>query len=264
MIHQISKDIYLHVLQSQETRVFFQPIVSISKCCSIGHESLLRASYKEESISPELLFSYSAKIDEVARLDSLCQNLALSDYHKSGQDTLLFINMETSLLEYYLDHADEIVLQIDTLQIERNKIVIEINEKRATNDALLLELVNLYRHYGLVIALDDVGAGYSNLNRIVLARPDIIKIDRSVICEVQFNFYKQEVIKAISDLGQKIGSITIAEGVETEQEVVTCVECGVDWFQGYFFSPAIPSDAVNTLSFKEQCSRIPSYIRKNL
>ena len=194
MIHQISKDIYLHVLQSQETRVFFQPIVSISKCCSIGHESLLRASYKEESISPELLFSYSAKIDEVARLDSLCQNLALSDYHKSGQDTLLFINMETSLLEYYLDHADEIVLQIDTLQIERNKIVIEINEKRATNDALLLELVNLYRHYGFVIALDDVGAGYSNLNRIVLARPDIIKIDRSVICEVQFNFYKQEII----------------------------------------------------------------------
>lgn len=172
--------------------------------------------------------------------------------------------METSLLEYYLDHADEIVLQIDTLQIERNKIVIEINEKRATNDALLLELVNLYRHYGFVIALDDVGAGYSNLNRIVLARPDIIKIDRSVICEVQFNFYKQEVIKAISDLGQKIGSITIAEGVETEQEVVTCVECGVDWFQGYFFSPAIPSDAVNTLSFKEQCSRIPSYIRKKL
>ena len=82
---------------------------------------------------------------------------------------------------------------------------------------------------------------------------------------VKFNLiYKQEVIKAISDLGQKIGSITIAEGVETEQEVVTCVECGVDWFQGYFFSPAIPSDAVNTLSFKEQCSRIPSYIRKNL
>ena len=87
MIHQITKDIYLHVLQSQETRVFFLPIVSISKWCSIGHESLLRASYKEESISPELLFSYSAKIDEVARLDSLCQNLALSDYHKSGQDT---------------------------------------------------------------------------------------------------------------------------------------------------------------------------------
>lgn len=262
MIKQISNAIYLHVLHSFETKVCFQPIVSISKCASIGQESLLRASYNGESIPPDLLFSYSAKINEVARLDFMCQQLALSDYSKSGQDTLLFINMETSLLEYYLENAAEIVMQIDALQIERTKIVIEINEKKATNDSLLLELVNLYRHYGFVIALDDVGAGYSNLNRIVLARPDIIKIDRSVISEVQYNFYKQEVIKAISDLGQKIGAITIAEGVETEPEVVTCVECGVDWFQGYYFSPAIASDKVIELDFREKCSKISESYQK--
>lgn len=249
-------------MNSTETKVCYQPIVSVSKSSIIGYESLLRAAYHGTPISPDLLFSFPTSTNEVVMLDNLCQILALREYRASSQDTLLFINIETSLLEYYVENAPAIVSQIDSLKIERNKIVIEINEKRATNDTLLLELVTLYRQYGFIIALDDVGAGYSNLNRIVLARPDIIKIDRSVISHVHTNYYKQEVIKAISELGQKIGAIAIAEGVEEEQEVITCVECGVDWFQGFYFSKAIPPVDAKSLCFKEKCTLISALFQK--
>ena len=262
MISQITPDIYTHVLNSTETKVFYQPIVSISKSSVIGHESLLRAEYYGVSVPPDLLFSFSSSKNDLIELDNLCQILALKEYKTSKQNSLLFINMETALLEYYVKHAPAIVAQIDSLQIERNKIVIEINEKRATNDALLLELVTLYRQYGFIIALDDVGAGYSNLNRIVLARPDIIKIDRSVITNVHLNYYKQEVIKAISELGQKIGAIAIAEGVEEELEVIACVECGVDWFQGYYFSKAMNPIDTSTLCFKQKCTSISTSFQK--
>jgi hypothetical protein len=119
-----------------------------------------------------------------------------------------------------------------------------------------VELVGVYRAGGFLIALDDVGAGHSNLNRIVLAKPDIVKIDRSVIMNIEQDYYKQEVLRSITELGQKIGAITIAEGVEEEQEVITCVECGVDWFQGYYFSKAIDSSFVKQLSFQEKCQFI--------
>ena len=102
MISQITPDIYTHVLNSTETKVFYQPIVSISKSSVIGHESLLRAEYYGVSVPPDLLFSFSSSKNDLIELDNLCQILALKEYKTSEQNSLLFINMETALLEYYV------------------------------------------------------------------------------------------------------------------------------------------------------------------
>ncbi len=253
MIAQITQEIYQDVLVSNETRVHYQPIVSIARRAVIGYESLLRACYKEQSISPELLFQYAAKVDDVRKLDTKCQKLALLQYRENSHNRLLFINLETTLIDYYLKNVDNILRTVDLLGIKRGKVVIEINEKRAGSNSHLLELVKIYRNSGFLIALDDVGAGHSNLNRIVLARPDIVKVDRSVIMDIDQNYYKQEVLRSITKLGQKIGAITIAEGVETKNEVVTCISCGVDWFQGWFFSKAVEPAEAKNLNFEERC-----------
>lgn len=263
MIDHINDEIYQYVLEQKELNVNFQPIVSISKRNTIGFESLLRAYHFGEFISPEALFSYAKEREDVITLDSICQNKALIRYQEHSHNKLLFINIETSLLEYYIENVDFIIQYTDNLKIPRGKIVIEINEKRADNNSRLVDLVNVYRKAGFLIALDDVGAGYSNLNRIVLAKPDIIKVDRSVISNIDKNYYKQEVLRAITDLGQKIGAIAIAEGVEEENEVITCVSCGVDWFQGYYFSKAVDPKEAGNLLFDEKCKTISyEYQRK--
>lgn len=256
MIETITPEVYQHVLNQQELTVHYQPIVSISKRSMIGYESLLRAYYHDNLIPPDLLFLYASETDSVHTLDSICQKMALLKYREGYHNQLLFINIETSLIEYYLNHATLIINTIDTLQIPRGKIVIEINEKRAGSNSQILDLVHVYRNAGFLIALDDVGAGHSNLNRIVLVKPDIVKIDRSVIMDIDQSYIKQEVLRSITELGQKIGAITIAEGVEAEAEVITCVGCGVDWFQGYFFSKAMDSGLIHTLDFQEKCRMI--------
>lgn len=262
MIEKINEEIYLHVLEEKELTVNFQPIVSISKRKMIGVESLLRAFYFGELISPESLFDYAGKRKSVIRLDRICQRKALQAYLENKLETLLFINIETSLLEYYLQHIAPIIRSINHLNLPLGRIVIEINEKRANNDSKLVELVNICKKAGFAIALYDVGAGHSNLNRIVLAKPDIIKVDRSVISHIDEDYYKQEVLKAITDLGQKIGAVTIAEGVEEKSEAVACVNCGVDWFQGYYFSKAIEASIIKQKSFSENCRTISNHYHK--
>lgn len=262
MIEQITEDVYQYVLQQIELNVHFQPIVSISKRKMIGFESLLRAFYRGEFISPESLFSYAKGKQDIITLDTICQAKAFSCYQENGHKQLLFINIETSLLENYLENMDLIIKNIDKLNIPRGKIVIEINEKRADSNSKLVDLVNVYREAGFLIALDDVGAGYSNLHRIVLAKPDIIKVDRSVIHQIDKNYYKQEVLRAITELGQKIGAITIAEGVEEEHEVHSCVSCGVDWFQGYYFSKAVDPKIVANKTFVNECKNISHLYQK--
>jgi hypothetical protein len=115
-------------------------------------------------------------------------------------------------------------------------VVIEILESAVKEVGELLQFVGNYRDAGFLIALDDVGSGHSNLNRIPMVQPDIIKVDRYLIQDVDRDFYKQEVLKSLVSMAMHLGTVIIAEGVETEGEVATLLELGVDIIQGYFFS----------------------------
>jgi len=100
----------------------------------------------------------------------------------------------------------------------------------------------LYKRFGFLIVLDDFGARHSNLDRILLLKPDILKIDRELIDGVGRNYYKQSIVASISDLAGKIGTLVLAEGVETEEDIIKCYELGVNLFQGYYFArPAPPN-----------------------
>jgi hypothetical protein len=88
-----------------------------------------------------------------------------------------------------------------------------------------------------------VGAGHSNLDRIPLFRPDIIKIDRALITEVDRDFYRQETLKSLVGLSRRIGALVVAEGIETEAEAQMALELGCDLLQGYFLARPQPPEA---------------------
>jgi hypothetical protein len=94
------------------------------------------------------------------------------------------------------------------------------------------------------VALDDIGTGHSNLDRIALLKPDILKIDDSLIRGIESDFYKQEVFKALSSLSQRIGAMVLAEGVESASEAMICLELGAEYVQGFHLArPSAPDDA---------------------
>lgn len=256
MINHISREIYAYTLRSQELSIYFQPIVGVDKEKIIGCEALLRASYMGEPIATENLFNYARKEHNERELDFLCQEEAFKQFSKMNSDCLLFINFEAALLKDYIDNAEYIVTMLKELGINREKVVIEINEKHAGENDILLAFVTCFRNYGFLIALDDVGEGYSNLNRIALTKPDIVKIDRSAITNIYKDYYKCEIVRAIANLASRIGAVVIAEGVEEQEEIFSCISLGINLFQGFYFSKAISGEEFHNICFYSTCNNL--------
>ena len=120
--------------------------------------------------------------------------------------------------------------------INPRNVVIEISEINVLSNAVLKRFVDTYRQYGFMVALDDVGTGFSNMDRILLVRPDIIKIDISLVRNIHLDFYKQGVFKSLVILANKIGALVIAEGVEVEEEAIQVLRLGSHMIQGFHLS----------------------------
>ena len=130
---------------------------------------------------------------------------------------------------------------IEKYNIDTSNIVIEITEDEFNGSIdKLVEIIDVFRKYGLKIAVDDLGIGFSNLERIGYIHPDIIKVDIQFLRQsVNKNSFFQ-VLNAISEMSNKLGSQLLFEGIETEEEVNLALSMGANLMQGYFFSPARP------------------------
>lgn len=235
------------ILEHEWIVTHFQPIISVRTKTTIGLEGLSRGSVpgNERLIPPNILFSEARRAGKVLALDRLCRKKTLENFQQSIQSVdasqLVFMNLEPSLLDAGIAGSGHLMDLVSRLQINPANIVIEITESSVEDTKALCRFVETYRYYGFSIALDDVGAGHSNFDRVSLIKPDILKINRSILKDINNNYFNQEVFKSIVNLSHTIGAIVLAEGVETEEEVLQCLALGAELFQGYYF--AKPSEA---------------------
>ena len=233
---KITPEIVREVIENKDIFVEFQPIYSLNTKKIIGLEALSRGDYKGEIVSPYFLFNYAEKNGNVLSVDRLCREKAMRAFTAEKSESMLFINFETSVLNSVTPGNGEIMKTAMENHISPENIVIELNESHVKDSYDLMMFVNYYRSKGFLIALDNVNAGLETMNRVMLVNPDIIKIDRSIISNIESNSYNQEVFKSIINTAKQIGAMTVAESVETVDEVITCMLMGVDYFQGFYFS----------------------------
>ncbi|MFP4083913.1 MAG: EAL domain-containing protein [Desulfonatronovibrio sp.] len=219
----------------------FQPIISVKRKSIVGFEALSRGVHPENNslIPPLALFQAAEKFNKTVEIDRLCREMALHRFsllRKTDSDLLLFINFDTSMVDKGIVGSGNFMQSAQRHGLPPANIVIELVESRVTDLSELIRFVDMYRRQGFLIALDDFGAGHSNLERISSIKPDIIKIDRSLVSNVQNEFYKQEILKSIIKLTGQLGTMVLSEGVERHQEVVKTMDLGTDLLQGYFFS----------------------------
>ncbi|MBD3266909.1 EAL domain-containing protein [bacterium] len=245
----IETSIHEQIILHESICTFFHPIVSIKNRSIMGFEALSRGynPFSYEYIYPDILFNCDKPMDAL-QIDRLCRKKSIEKFASTDwKDTEMFlsINFDSSLLDDRLTSRGKFLEIVEIFHMNPRQIVIEILESKVKNLTELQTFVEFYREAGFMIALDDVGAGHSNLNRFTFIKPDIIKLDRGLISNIQNEYYKQEVVKAIINLSHTIGAVAVAEGVETEEEVICSMELGADLFQGFYFTQ--PTEITSTL-----------------
>lgn len=223
-----------------------QPIVHLKDHEIIGVEALVRATDPHgTACAPARLFNEAASAGEVLQLDRLCREEAFRAYSSpalnSQRPDILFVNINSSLLDDPARSEDYLLSQVRTWNLKPEQIAIEVVENSVQTPTTLFQFVERYRRHGFLIALDDFGASHSNLERLVDLKPDVVKIDRNLVSGVHDSHYKRSVVEAINGLCHSLGATSLAEGVETQEELECLTSLGCDLFQGFLLSAPLPN-----------------------
>ena len=238
----------------------FQPIVSLRENKVIGLEALSYGKDYQSSriIPPGLLFSQAARENRILELDRVCREKALEAFQavfRQNPNLLVWINIETSILDKNTLGSGRLFESAISAGIPPANIVIEIIESKLSDADSLRMFVETYRSHGFFIALDDVGTGHSNLERIALLKPDIMKIDRFLIRDIWREKHKYQVVRSLQHMAQGIGALVVAEGIEYENEALAVMDLGVNLHQGYFYARPGPLELIK---FDEVQKRVTS------
>ena len=232
---EYSSEIIRDIIDNERIITEFQPIYSLNTRKFIGLEALSRGIYGEQLVPPIPMFEYAKENDLSLRLDRICREKAMQAFSRQGNAPTLFINFETRVLNTLTSGTGEIQRAASENGISPQNIVIEMNESRVRDSYNLMMFADFYRSKGFLIALDNVADGLDTQNRIMLINPDIIKIDKEIVSGIDKDKYKREVFRSIINTAKQIGAMTVAEGVEQVDEVITCMIMEVDYFQGFYF-----------------------------
>ncbi len=233
----------------QDVRTVFQAIVDLNTLEAIGYEALSRGPENSEFSSPTLMFLMASECGLSFELDRLCRRKALERVRSMSTDKKIFVNTLSMTIhdpEFRGMYLKEL---LEDLEIKPENVVFEISEKLAIdNYDLFRDAMKDYTDVGIVHAGDDMGTGYSDLERIMELTPGYMKVDISFIKDIDKSYMKQEIVKAMVALGKSIGSHVIVEGVETKAEYETVKELGVAYGQGYLFD--VPSKELNPINIQ--------------
>lgn len=234
------------VLNKNQMTYHFQPIVNAMNGQIYAYEALMRTTGDAE-ISPLTVIQYAAMMGRLYEVEWLtyCNVLAYMRAHeKMFEDRKIFIN---SIPGHFISDADFAKLR-DLYSDLLPKLVVEFTEQAESDGEELKQMQNRLNNYGMEIAVDDYGTGYSNISNLLRYSPNYVKIDRSLISNIHEEPKKQHFVTNIIEFAHANGFRALAEGVETVEEMRAVIRFGVDLIQGNFTAlpSAEPTEGINT------------------
>lgn len=219
----------------------FQPIYNIKSWKRIGYEVLLRSDlYK----NPEDVFKEAKKENQLFELDSSSIQKAISTYSRlmteTQQDDRLFLNIypSTILNQNFLSFINHLYTAFN---LDNLRIVFEISESELIDTFdMFKERLFILKEMGCLIAIDDIGRGYSNFKAIIELEPDFLKLDRYFTKDLRSNKQKQSTISFFLDYCNQFNSNLIIEGIETEIDLAVVKTLGIAMAQGYLLGRPEP------------------------
>lgn len=221
------------VLDHKRFHMVLQPIVELAAERPAGYEALARFDAEPEQSPPQWI-SDAASVGLAVDLELALMGEALKVLEDLPVDIYLSLNVSPQVIR-----SGRLEALLRRYPLER--IVLEITEHDAVEDyqALSADLASL-RADGLRLAIDDAGAGHASFRHITRLRPEIIKLDRSLVDGISTRAELRALAVALARFAVEVGGTVIAEGVETEHDRDVLREITVDKAQGYLFGRPRP------------------------
>ncbi|HMK92926.1 MAG TPA: EAL domain-containing protein [Thermoleophilia bacterium] len=249
------------VLADERITCVYQPVVSLADYSVLGYEVLARGPRQSQLHRPDVLFEVARDQGRVEELDRVCRVMAARGGATLPEDTLRFINTEPVNL-FYRSRSDLFVEEFVEATPEplRSKTVMEITEKSIIDDfGHFRHVVAQLREHGFRIAIDDAGAGYSGLQTIVEVEPDFIKLDISLVRNIDTSIVKQKLVRTLRDFCLDAGIVLVAEGIETDEQLKALTELEIPYGQGFLFAhPGSPYPILDRIEPGATASRVGS------
>jgi diguanylate cyclase (GGDEF)-like protein len=237
-------------LAANQLALHYQPLVSVAQRRVIGFEALMRWQHPERGfVSPGLFIPLAEEIGLISALGEWALRAACSEAASWPSDVRVAVNLSPLQFANSAALVRCVAEALAQSGLPGNRLELEITESvRLLDDAATLETLHQLRSLGAHIALDDFGTGYSSLSYLRAFPFDKLKIDQSFVRGLP-EPDSVAIVRAISALGGSLGIATVAEGVETAEQLEALVAEGCDVIQGYLFSkPQPPSDVARIIA----------------
>ena len=232
------------ILDGNQFEYYFQPILRVSTGEIYSYEALMRSS-TEQRVSPLKIIKYASMLGRLPDVEraTLLNILGIVDQKRDQLgDKKIFIN---SIPGVRLSDEDTTKV-LDLLVKLKETMVVELTEEAELEEEDLERIQQMIRAKGIEIAVDDYGTGYSNVSNLLRYMPNYVKIDRSLLSEIQFQPQKQHFVREIIEFCHANQIMALAEGVETSEELRMVIHLGADLIQGFYtakpsaeFQPAV-------------------------
>ena len=240
-------DELMEILQKGDITTVFQPIISLKDGELLGYEALSRGPEKSVFQNPEKLFEFARIFGRLWELELLCRLKALENISKYSPDFHIFLNVDPRIIDDEKFRKGFTKDFVKKYNLNPQKVVFEITEKNSIVDIeSFKKVIENYKDQGYNIAIDDTGSGYSGLKLITEIHPHFIKLDMNLIRDIDKDGLKYALIKTFYDFCRVTDIKMIAEGIETENELNTLIDIGIDYGQGYYIQR--PQDSLVKIS----------------
>ncbi|WP_409330130.1 EAL domain-containing protein [Trujillonella humicola] len=210
----------------------FQPIVDLAAARVAGYEALSRFP---GTASPEVWFAAAHDAGVGPELEALALHKALAARVDLPPDTFLTVNVSPHLLGTPVVGA-----ALDSVP-DLRRVVVELTEHAVVDDVPeLRRQVDLLRARGALIALDDAGSGYWGLRVLTSVRPQLVKLDRSLVSDVDGDPARLALAEMVGDFAGRIDARLLAEGIETPAELAAFTRLGAPLAQGWLLGRPAP------------------------
>jgi len=247
---ELERDLRL-ALERGEFRLLYQPQYDIAGTRISGVEALIRWEHPQRgAISPGEFIPIAEETGLIVSLgtwvlNEACRQLAL--WEADGISIMMAVNVSSRQFNQngFIELVQEALRHSGA---SPRLLELEVTERIVMNDtAAILDKLNKLKAMGIKLAIDDFGTGYSSLSYLKLFPIDKLKIDRSFVGDIGTDTNDEAIISAITAMGRKLQLRTIAEGVETQEQLAFLRAAGCDEAQGYFYSAPVEAETLHPL-----------------